>query len=195
MAIDAFIAIVSGLPRSGTSMMMQILAAGGIPLMEDNQRQPDDDNPRGYFELEAVKDLARDHAVLDGAEGKALKIIHALLTHLPLDRFYRVIFMRRDLDEVLSSQRKMLDRSGRTGAALTVPQLKSIFARQLEQSHRWLASHAERIQTLEVDYATVISDPRTTARDINAFLGGTLDEDAMAAAVDPSLHRNRGGTF
>jgi hypothetical protein len=192
MANTDFVTVVSGLPRSGTSLMMQMLAAGSLPLLVDAKREPDIDSPRGYFELEDVKALSRNHAFLNDAQGRAVKIIHALLQHLPLDRQYRVIFMRRSLDEVWASQRKMLDRTGHTGAALTAPQLKAIYARQLEQLRRWLADHGDCIQTLEVEYGLLIADPNRAAGRINTFLGGVLDETKMTAAVDPSLHRNRG---
>jgi len=192
MAFDDFVVIVSGLPRSGTSVMMQMLAAGGAPVLTDGERRADVDNPRGYFELEAVKAIGRDASFLDGAGGKAVKMIHALLAQLPLDRDYRVIFMRRNLDEVLASQRKMLDRRGQAGAALSDAQLKAIYENQLQQVFRWLAEHVDRVRMLEVDYGALISDARATARGVNAFLGGALNEEAMAAAVDPSLHRNRG---
>ena len=190
MPRDEFIVIVSGLPRSGTSAMMQMLAAGGLPLLTDGRRQPDDDNPNGYFELESVKTLARDTSFLDGASGKAVKIVHALLPQLPLGRDYRVILMRRDLDEILMSQRKMLDRHGRAGAALTDAQLKVIYAGQLQQVLRWLADPAHAIGTLEVDYGAMTCNPLETARAVKAFLGLQLDEHAMTAAVNPSLHRN-----
>lgn len=190
MSNDDFIVVVSGLPRSGTSAMMQMLAAGGMPLLTDGRRQPDADNPAGYFELEAVKAIARDPSFLDAAAGKAVKIVHALLTHLPPSRDYRVIVMSRDLDEVLMSQRKMLDRHGRAGAALTEAQLKAIYAGQLRQVRRWLTDRADRIRTLDVDYAAMTSDPPATARAVNAFLGGHLDEHAMARAIDPALRRN-----
>jgi hypothetical protein len=190
MSDEDFIVIVSGLPRSGTSAMMQMLAAGGMPLLTDGRRQPDADNPAGYFELEAVKALARDRRFLDGAAGKAVKIVHALLTHLPLDRDYRVIFTRRNLDEVLMSQRKMLDRHARAGAALTDAQLKAIYAGQVQQILRWLADYGNCIRTLEVDYGAMTSDPQLTAQAVNTFLGGKLDEHAMRTAVNPSLHRN-----
>jgi hypothetical protein len=170
--------------------MMQMLAAGGMPLLTDGQRQPDDDNPAGYFELEAVKAIAHDRSFLDGAGGKAVKIVHAMLTHLPLGRDYRVIFMRRDLDEVLMSQRKMLDRHALAGAALPDAQLKAIYASQLQQALRWLADGANGVRTLEVDYGAMTADPQATARAVNAFLGGRLDEQAMMKAVNPSLHRN-----
>lgn len=186
-----FTTIVSGLPRSGTSVMMQMLVAGGLPALTDGQRPADEDNPRGYFELEAVKTIQRDNAWLDGAAGKVVKMVHALLPHLPLDRPYRVILMRRELDEVLASQRKMLERHGRSGAALPDAQLKTIYMNQVSQTLRWLAERPGQFQVLEVEYGRLIADPAGTAQALNAFLGGTLDEQAMAAAVDPSLHRNR----
>jgi hypothetical protein len=105
MADVDFTVVVSGLPRSGTSVMMQMLTAGGIPVATDKCRRADADNPCGYFELEAVKAIARDASFLDGCRGKAVKIIHALLPHIKVDREYRVVFMRRHLDEVLASQR------------------------------------------------------------------------------------------
>jgi hypothetical protein len=191
MAANGFVIIVSGLPRSGTSVMMQMLDAGGVPILTDGHRPPDIDNPRGYFELEAVKAIAHDRHFLNHAEGKAVKMVHALLPHLPLDRSYRVIFMRRDLDEVLASQRKMLDRQGHAGAGLTDTQLKAVYTNQLQQVHRWLTHQGNQVRVLEVDYGGLISDPKTTARAINNFLGGALNEQAMAAVVDPALHRNR----
>jgi hypothetical protein len=191
MSNEQYIAVVSGLPRSGTSVMMQMLEAGGMPLLIDGQRTPDVDNPRGYFELEAVKGIAKDKTFLDGAAGKAVKMVYSLLPHLPLDRAYRVIFMRRDLDEVIASQRKMLDRHGREGAAVAPAQLKTVYANQVQQVLRRLADHGDRVRVLEVDYASLIAEPKATANAINSFLGGSLHEDAMAAVIDASLYRNR----
>ena len=113
-----FVTVVSGLPRSGTSLMMQMLAAGGVELLIDQIRRADADNPRGYFELEAVKRTRQDASWLDDAAGKAVKVIHLLLRDLPDDREYRVVMMSRDLDEVLASQQAMLARSGKKGANL-----------------------------------------------------------------------------
>src|SRR5947208_15012411 len=111
------ITIVTGLPRSGTSVMMQMLSAGGLPPLTDGLRQPDEDNPRGYFEFEPVKQIRRDTAWLQLAVGKAVKMVHLLLPELPLDQNhrYRVIMMRRDLSDVLASQNKMLMIKGLTG--------------------------------------------------------------------------------
>src|ERR1700742_1146339 len=156
------VVVVTGLPRSGTSLMMQMLSAGGLPVLTDGGRLADDDNPRGYFEVEAVKRLAQDPSCLEDAAGKAVKIIHSLVPHLPRDRAYRVIFMQRNLDEVLASQRKMLDRSGHTGAAISADRLQSVYAMQLEQSRRWLIANSDRIQTLEVDYSSLVASPRET---------------------------------
>jgi len=117
------ITVVSGIPRSGTSLMMQMMSAGGMPVLTDGQRSADDNNPRGYFELESVKSLARNQDVLTQADGKVVKVISSLLPSLPKDFEYRVVFMCRPLEEVVSSQNRMLERLGKevpltpTGAA------------------------------------------------------------------------------
>src|SRR5512139_2049136 len=104
--------IVSGLPRSGTSMLMKMLEAGGVPLVTDGVRTPDEDNPKGYYEVERVKDLAneQDKTWLRQSKGKGLKVISYLLKSLPADVNYKVVFIRREIEEVLASQKKMLDR-------------------------------------------------------------------------------------
>ena len=127
---DHFITIVSGLPRSGTSLMMQMLEAGGMELLTDGRRVPDEHNPRGYFEHEGVKHSRNDLSWLDHAAGKAVKVIHLLLLHLPAGRDYRVVFMERDIQEVIASQRAMLKQQGRTGAALSDAKLAEIFESQ-----------------------------------------------------------------
>ncbi len=185
------IVIVSGLPRSGTSLMMQMLHAGGLPVLTDNLRIADTDNPCGYLEFERVKQLKRDKAWLDEAHGKAVKVIHLLLLELPLDRQYRVIFMRRDLNEVVRSQATMLQRSGRQPAKVPTDKLMEVFHAQLRQVMSWLASQPN-FRTLELDYSGVVADPATAARRICEFLGGGLDEALMAQSVDPTLYRNRG---
>ena len=172
-------------------MAMQMLCAGGVAAMTDAIRTPDEDNPRGYFEFERVKQLKSDTAWLDEAHGKVVKIIHLLLMDLPIDREYRVIFMRRNLHEVIRSQAVMLRRSGRTGAALAPERLIAIFEAQLRTVEAWLAAHAN-FKVLFVDHARLIANSTEQAKAINAFLGGALDEPAMARAVDPALHRNKG---
>src|SRR3989442_525361 len=144
------ITIVTGLPRSGTSVMMQMLGAGGLAPLTDGLRQPDEDNPRGYFEFEPVKQIKRDTAWLELAVGKVVKMVHLLLPELPLDRDhrYRVIMMRRDLGEVLESQKKMLMRKGRAGADLDSEKLRSVFEQQLSRVDQFLASHPDHFAVL-----------------------------------------------
>lgn len=169
---------------------MQMVVAGGIPALTDSVRTPDADNPRGYFELERVKSLKTDRAWLDDARGRVVKIIHLLLMDLPDDRPYRVLFLARDLREVTASQSAMLARSGKSGATLTADRLAAVYTGQLAQVRTWLAARPQ-FQVLEVPHAKLISDAVGQAASMNAFLGGDLDERSMAAAVDPSLHRNR----
>lgn len=189
-ANDQPIIVVSGLPRSGTSMMMQMLEAGGIPPLADFEREADDDNPKGYYELEAVKQLKSQPTLLAGAGGKAVKVIHMLLMDLPEGYQYKVLFMRRDLGEVVASQRKMLSRTGKKGAALPDDALIKVFAGQLAKVECWLKDQPH-IQSLDVSHRQVVGHPAAAAGSVNAFLGGQLDEQAMAEAVDPGLYRNR----
>jgi LPS sulfotransferase NodH len=187
-----FITVVSGLPRSGTSMMMQMLAAGGISPMTDEVRAADSDNPRGYYELEKVKHLRQDHTWLKDAVGKAVKIVHLLLMELPADRDYRVILMQRDLEEVLRSQATMLERSVRSGAAMEPERLTQVYANQLTNVRRWLAERS-CFKVLEVNYREVLAEPAAVLARVNHFLGGGLDLEAMQCAIDPALYRNRAG--
>jgi hypothetical protein len=186
------VTVVSGLPRSGTSLMMQVLIAGGLPALTDQRRIADEDNPRGYFEFERVKQLRQDKSWLDEAAGKVVKMVHLLLPELPNDRNYRVIFMRRRMTEVLASQRKMLDRTGRAGAQVSDEVLAKTFETQVAKVTTW-ASAQPNIRILEVWYHELIEDPPGNASILNRLLGGTLDEAAMAQAVDPTLYRNRHG--
>jgi len=184
------VTVVSGLPRSGTSLAMQMIHAGGIPALTDGQRTSDDSNPRGYFELERVKQLKQDKSWLDDAAGKVVKVIHLLLAELPDDRPYRVVFMQRDLREVVQSQATMLARSGRTGGQLPPERLIAVYEQQLKTVEQWLAARPN-FSVLRVPYAQLVSDPSGVVPTVNAFLGGTLDEARMRAAVDPGLHRNK----
>ncbi|HOC43986.1 MAG TPA: sulfotransferase domain-containing protein [Thermoanaerobaculales bacterium] len=183
--------VVSGLPRSGTSMTMKMLEAGGLQPVTDQVRSADEDNPRGYFEDERVKDLAQmeDRSWLRAARGKVIKVISSLLQHLPEDNYYKVIFMRRNLREVLASQAKMLDRRGEA-AQTSDDELIQLF-----ESHLGKVEFQLRFRpwfdVLYVDHRSVLQDPAGAARRINDFLGGRLDERRMAEAVDPNLYRNR----
>ena len=190
MTPSVTITVVSGLPRSGTSMMMQMLAAGGLPVLTDGRRSADADNPLGYYEYEAVKSLAQDASWLACARGKAVKIVSALLAHLPDGYDYRVIFMRRPMAEVLASQSTMLERLGRAAPGSDEARLGELFIRHLDDVDALLRRRAS-IARLDVDYPDVIAAPLRVAEAVNAFLGGTLDPVRMAATVAPELHRKR----
>jgi hypothetical protein len=186
-----FIPIVSGLPRSGTSLMMSMLDAGGLELLTDQLRTPDDDNPVGYFELEDVKKLINgEHSWLAQSNGKAVKVISTLLPYLPDGYHYRIIFMRRAIEEVLASQRKMLIHRGENPDKISDDQMAEVFERNLQQSERWINSqaHATRI---DINYRQLIDNPRPLVAEINRFLGGGLDEDRMLGVIDSSLYRQR----
>jgi hypothetical protein len=186
-----FVTVVSGLPRSGTSLMMQMLQAGGLPPLTDGTRPADPDNPRGYFEYEPVKRLRQDASWVGGAVGRAVKVVHLLLPDLPPGHEYRALLMRRDLAEVVRSQRVMLERSGKKGAALGDEQLAAVFAQQLAKVEAWLAAQPH-FRVLEVPHRDAVTDPAAVAARVADFLGGGLDVEAMARAVDPALYRQRG---
>ncbi len=185
-----WVTIVSGLPRSGTSLMMQMLQAGGLKLLTDERRAADQHNPRGYFEYEAVKRSGADVSWLEQAQGRAVKVIHLLLRHLPADRSYRVIFMLREMQEVIASQRAMLKATGQHGARMPDDRLASVFDQQLAEVRRWLAERVH-FQVLYVNYRDVLSNPPAAAKIVADFLGGTLDVSAMADVVDRTLYRQR----
>ena len=184
------VTVVSGLPRSGTSMLMQMLSAGGMPILTDEIRGADPDNPNGYLEFEPVKKLKDSADWLAGAEGRAVKIVHVHLAHLPPGHDYRVILIRRDMAEVLASQRIMLDRQGKSGAALDDTALGKIFAGQLAKAEAWLAAQPN-IEVCALGHGDVLADPAAAAAKIAAFAGETLEVAAMAGIVDPALYRQR----
>ena len=184
------ITIVSGLPRSGTSVMMQLLAAGGMPLLTDNVRAADADNPNGYCEYEPVKRLRTDFNWLEHAEGRAIKVIAQLLTYLPNEYEYKIIFMHRELDEVLRSQEVMLKRNGKSGASLSHDRLKTIFRDQMVQVKTFL-ERQDTIETMDVDYAKIVQKPKVYFDQLINFLDVPLDTEAMKSVIDPSLYRNR----
>ena len=182
--------VVSGLPRSGTSMMMKMLEAGGIEPMTDHQRQPDEDNPGGYYELEQVKKVEEDPAWLAQADGKAVKVISRLLRDLPAGYRYKVVFMQRNLDEVLVSQRQMLLRRGRGEDRVRDEDMRRIFLDHLGEVGTWLARQ-DHFHVLHVKYDEVLADPRGQSQRVNEFLGGVLDAGSMAQVVDQQLYRQR----
>jgi hypothetical protein len=185
------IVIVSGLPRSGTSLMMQMLRAGGMPLLTDELRPPDADNPHGYWEYEPVKRLQQDTSWIPKAEGKAVKVISALLQYLPPQPTYKIIFMQRPLQEVLASQTVMLERRGKQSDRADDKTLRPVFAQHLDRTERWLATQ-KNMAVLPVNYHETIAAPAVTAARVTQFLNLPLVVDAMAGAVDARLHRQRG---
>ncbi len=170
-------------------MMMKMLEAGGIVPLTDNVRKPDVDNPKGYYEYERAKKIKEDKAGLDEAEGRVVKMVSRLLVDLPGDRRYKVIFMRRNLDETLASQKKMLDRLGE-GEGASDEEMKKMFIAHLAEMEDWFRKnpHAE---VLYVNYNRMLKDPQPLLEKVNEFLGGHLDVRKMVDVVDPSLYRQR----
>jgi hypothetical protein len=172
-------------------MMMRMLVGGGLEAFTDEERVADVDNPKGYFEFERVKNLEKDpdRSWVKGARGQTLKVISFLLPFLPDDNRYRIIFLRRHLDEILASQTKMLDRLGTQDDA-EAEMMREAFRNQIAAA-RIHVRKQPNMDILEINYADTVGNPTSTAQKVNAFLGGILDEKGMAEAVDPSLYRNR----
>ncbi|MCI0537567.1 MAG: hypothetical protein L0Z50_20325 [Verrucomicrobiales bacterium] len=185
-----FITIVSGLPRSGTSMMMRMLEAGGMPVLTDSVRKADEDNPRGYYEFERVKQLKTDSSWLAEAEGMAVKMVYRLLYLLPDSHAYRVVFMSRKLEEVIASQEVMLARHQRQGGPLNPEQLANAFQTELERLHTWLGGQ-NHIRVLSLTYHDVLSRPERAVAEIDEFLGPGLNRIEMARVAEPALYRQR----
>jgi hypothetical protein len=186
--LDNEIIIVSGLPRSGTSLMMQMLENGGVQVVTDNIRTPDSDNPRGYYEYEQVKTIKRDVSWLPETRGKAFKMVSQLLYELPSSQRYRIIFMERDMDEMLLSQEKMLARLNKPAAPRAA--IKRAFIEHLHNLLEWL-SDQPNIELLHVCYNDLLERPEGQTDRISAFLQGRAKSQSMAKTVDPSLYRNR----
>ncbi|MGH9537661.1 MAG: hypothetical protein ACRD3H_07045 [Terriglobales bacterium] len=184
------ITIVSGLPRSGTSLMMQMLAAGGVPVLSDGERRADADNPRGYLEWERIKQLPKDPGCIVEAEGKAVKVISQLLLSLPAGHEYRVIFMQRPLPEVLASQDEMLRRRGTFDPGDDTSVVARAFQDHLSDVYAWL-NGKHYVKVSRVQYHAVLREPRETAEAVAQFLELPLDVEAMARQVDGALYRQR----
>ncbi len=184
------ITVVSGLPRSGTSMMMKMLVAGGMEAMTDNIRKADEDNPKGYYEVEKVKKLAENASWLGEARGKAIKIISSLLKYLPEEYQYKIIFMRRNMDEVLKSQSRMLIRRGHESNEENNEKMKGLFSKHLQDIENWLKAQSN-IAVMYIHYNEILKEPARNIEKINQFFGSTLDVDKMMDIVDPSLYRQR----
>lgn len=183
------IVVVTGLPRSGTSMMMKMLEAGGIAPLCDGERTADSDNPNGYYEYEPVKKTQEDPGWLQNAAGCAVKMVYSLLYDLPADRVYDVLFMRRDLNEILASQRRML-MNMELASTVDDDRMFRLFTGEIVRFQNWI-KQSDHINCLEVPYNDVASGRVEPIRAVNTHLGNYLDTDAMSAVVDPSLYRNR----
>jgi hypothetical protein len=184
------ITVVSGLPRSGTSLLMQMLAAGGFAVLSDGLRPPDEDNPRGYLEWERIRTLAKDPTCIAEAEGKAVKVISSLLPYLPMDREYKILFMRRPLGEVVASQGLMLARRGSTGPAIKPDAITGALEAHLKQVTAWLHGQP-RLAVRWVDHRNLLLHAGHESTAIAEFLSIPLDIVAMSKQVVPSLHRQR----
>jgi hypothetical protein len=183
--------VVSGLPRSGTSMMMKMLEVGGVPIMTDHERTADDDNPEGYYELERVKQMPNgDVAWVRDARQKAVKVISALLKHLPSTEQYRVLFMRRAYPEILASQRKMLISRNRPVDQVDDAEMTRLFEMHLKEVDAWLETQPN-VRVLQVGYNAMLREPEPLVTQVNEFLDGGLDTQAMLHAINPALYRNR----
>ena len=184
------IAVVSGLPRSGTSMLMKMLEAGGMKVLTDNIREADKDNPKGYYEFEKVKQIEKDKSWLEDAEGKVVKMISQLLKHLPPSYTYKVVFMRRKMEEILASQRKMLVRRGEATDRISDEQLAALFRKHLKRVETWLDEQSN-FEVLYVSYNEILANPIDQATKISQFFDGALDVEPMVDVVDPTLYRQR----
>lgn len=183
------IVIVSGLPRSGTSMMMKMLEAGGIGVIIDNIRKADEDNPKGYYEFEDVKKIKEDVSWLRGAQGKAVKMVSMLLYELPVQYNYKVIFMRREIGEILASQKKMLERKGEKNIPAD-DEMGRLYEKHLREIVEWLGRQAN-MKVIYLQYGDVLDTPHESAKKIVRFLNAPLDLEKMAKAVDKTLYRNK----
>jgi hypothetical protein len=188
-AMNDAIIVVSGLPRSGTSMMMKMLNAAGIEPVTDNIRTADEDNPKGYYELEKVKQLDKDNSWVSDCRGKVIKVISMLLKPLPSDQHYKIIFMRRKMQEILDSQKQMLIRRNQPNP---VPDEKmaEMFNKHLKDVEAFIEKQAN-MECLYISYNDVLENPAANVEKINDFLGGALNTSAMLEVVDTALHRQR----
>lgn len=186
---EQYVTVVSGLPRSGTSMMMQMLQAAGLEPLTDGQREADENNPKGYFEFEAAKQLRDNPHWIERAQGKVTKVVAQLIPFLPQGFKYRVIFMERDIQEVIASQHKMLQRLEKQGATLDDHRIQNAYERQLSGANRLLDQH--NIPLLSIAYTDAINNPESVVQQVSEFLNIDGAEHEMHATIDPALYRQR----
>jgi hypothetical protein len=188
--IQNAVIVVSGLPRSGTSMMMKMLNAGGVEPVTDNIRTADEDNPKGYYELEKVKQLDKDNSWIADCKGKALKVISMLLKPLPAGQSYKIIFMRRKMEEILASQKQMLIRRGQPTDTIPDAKMAEMFEKHLKDIESFIEKQPY-MDCLYINYNEVLENPAENIEKVNRFLGGALNSTAMLEVVDQALHRQR----
>jgi hypothetical protein len=188
--MDNVITIVSGLPRSGTSMMMQILESGGMKVVTDNIREANEDNPHGYYEYERVKEIKDDTGWLKGTRGRAFKIVSQLLYNLPSDENYKVIFMKRKMNEILASQSKMLERMESCKDGTSDEKMGEFFDKHLSKITDWIEGR-KYIDVLYIDYNDLLTNPDEHIKTLNRFLNYKLNEEKAVKVIDRSLYRNR----
>ncbi len=190
--INNTIYIVSGLPRSGTSMMMRIMEAAGLPVMTDNIRKSDIDNPKGYYEFEMVKTIKEDTSWVKDTRGKVFKMVSLLLYYLPTDEHYKIVFMHREMSEILASERQMLQRLGKKLDAAREQEVGELFAKHLKGIEKWLAKQ-KNMGVIHINYNEVLNDKEKELKKLHHFLGDQFDLPAMIAVVDQTLYRQRKG--
>ena len=188
--MDNIITIVSGLPRSGTSMMMQILESGGMKVVTDNIRKANEDNPHGYYEYEKVKKIKEDTGWLKESRGKAFKMVSQLLYDLPSDENYKVIFMKRKMNEILASQSKMLERMEGSKDGTSNAKMGEFFNKHILKIIDWIEGR-KYIDVLYIDYNDLLTNPDEHIKTLNRFLNYKLNEEKAVKVIDSSLYRNR----
>ena len=184
------IIVVSGLPRTGTSMMMKMLEAGGIEVITDSVRKADRDNPKGYYELERVKTIKHDAGWLDGAEGKAFKMVTKLLPYLPAKHQYQIILMERSLPEVLASQKKMLARLNKPMPKADDATMVRYYRNHIEKIKTWLSSK-RNIDYISIVYNKIIDNPKGSIDELCEFLQANAHCGKMLDVIDEKLYRNK----
>jgi hypothetical protein len=173
-------------------MMMKMLQAGGMEILTDSIRKTDENNPKGYFEYEPVKGIVKDHTFLDSADGKAVKIISWLVKYLPDEYSYQVIFMSRNIDEIISSQKKMLERDGKSSDKQNPQKLSGIYIRHVNEVADWMSAQ-KNMALLYMNYNVILKEPLKNTKKIARFIdgGGGLDAERMASVIDIALYRQR----
>ncbi|MCR9172733.1 MAG: sulfotransferase [bacterium] len=179
------IIVVTGLPRSGTSLMMQVLNKANVPILQDGVRESDISNPQGYFELEDVKNIVADNSFLDKAEGKAVKIVAPLPIYMKTNLKYKMVFMRRDIEEILQSQEKMLSKDQTSERE----KFRTIYEFHLKKTYRFLSEHD--IPFIDINYNELMASPVPTLEQVVDFLGLEADAESLSEVVNPELYRNR----